>query len=148
MRRLQQSTFHRIPLSLKQQSERARAQVAGGPKIDMQYGRVDGNEDQIGDTSGLPAAAGPFPKDGPGGCPEGNAQGHLRAVFGRMGFTDQEMVALSGAHTLGRVYKHRSGATGALRSAPARTCVFCVWHPRMWVAAPPCMLPARCFTSL
>ena len=36
---------------------------------------------------------------------------HLRNVFGKkMGFTDQEIVALSGAHTIGRVFKERSGA--------------------------------------
>lgn len=28
-------------------------------------------------------------------------QNHIRAIFGRMGFNDQEMVALSGAHALG-----------------------------------------------
>ena len=82
-------------------------QLAGGPKIDMKYGRVDGTEDQIGDTAGLPAGNAPFPQDD-------TPQGHLRAVFGRMGFTDQEIVALSGAHTLGRAYKERSGACRAL----------------------------------
>ena len=81
-------------------------QVAGGPKIDMQYGRKDGTEDQIGDTSGLPAGDAPFPKDDTPGA-------HLRAVFGRMGFNDQEIVALSGAHTLGRAFKNRSGAARA-----------------------------------
>ena len=30
-------------------------------------------------------------------------------VFYRMGFNDQEIVALSGAHTLGRAWKNRSG---------------------------------------
>ncbi len=34
---------------------------------------------------------------------------HLRKVFHRMGLSDQEIVALSGAHTLGRAYKNRSG---------------------------------------
>lgn len=35
----------------------------------------------------------------------------MRNVFGKkMGFTDQEIVALSGAHTIGRVFKERSGA--------------------------------------
>jgi L-ascorbate peroxidase len=80
-------------------------QVAGGPKIDMLYGRVDGDESSCGNTDGLPAGNAPFPKDDTPG-------GHLRAVFGRMGFTDSEIVALSGAHTLGRAFKNRSGATG------------------------------------
>merc|ERR1719499_2190802 len=34
---------------------------------------------------------------------------HLRNVFYRMGFNDQEIVALSGAHTLGRAFNDRSG---------------------------------------
>ena len=38
-----------------------------------------------------------------------DAAHHLRNVFHRMGFTDQEIVALSGAHTLGRAYPNRSG---------------------------------------
>ena len=69
----------------------------------MRYGRVDGTEQQVGDTTGLPAGNAPFPTgDGPAG--------HLRAVFYRMGLNDQEIVALSGAHTLGRAFKNRSGA--------------------------------------
>jgi hypothetical protein len=80
-------------------------QVAGGPKIDMQYGRKDALEDKCGDTTGLPAGNAPFPdSDGPAG--------HLRNVFYRMGFNDQEIVALSGAHTLGRAFKNRSGIPG------------------------------------
>jgi L-ascorbate peroxidase len=35
--------------------------------------------------------------------------GHLRKVFYRMGLNDEEIVALSGAHTFGRAYKDRSG---------------------------------------
>jgi len=34
---------------------------------------------------------------------------HLRKVFYRMGLNDEEIVALSGAHTFGRAYKDRSG---------------------------------------
>ena len=34
-------------------------------------------------------------------------QNHIRAIFGRMGFNDQEMVALSGAHALG-MFNHSS----------------------------------------
>ena len=36
-------------------------------------------------------------------------EGHLRKVFFRMGFDDEGIVALSGAHTFGRAYKDRSG---------------------------------------
>lgn len=36
--------------------------------------------------------------------------GHLRKVFYRMGLNDEEITALSGAHTFGRAYKDRSGA--------------------------------------
>jgi L-ascorbate peroxidase len=34
---------------------------------------------------------------------------HLREVFYRMGLSDKEIVALSGAHTLGRARPERSG---------------------------------------
>ncbi len=46
---------------------------------------------------------GPYPDGAP------DAATHLRNVFYRMGLTDQEIVALSGAHTLGRAYPSRSG---------------------------------------
>jgi hypothetical protein len=38
-----------------------------------------------------------------------SAGDHLRRIFGRMGMSDQEVVALSGAHTLGRARPERSG---------------------------------------
>eukprot|EP00490_Sorites_sp_Unknown_P026385 CAMPEP_0114654862 /NCGR_PEP_ID=MMETSP0191-20121206/10725_1 /TAXON_ID=126664 /ORGANISM="Sorites sp." /LENGTH=319 /DNA_ID=CAMNT_0001870415 /DNA_START=76 /DNA_END=1035 /DNA_ORIENTATION=- len=90
-------------------------EMAGGPKIDMKYGRVSVTDPKqcVGPTSregfkgnaGLPDGAPPF------GCGAKTPQEHLRNVFGKkMGFTDQEIVALSGAHTLGRVFKERSGA--------------------------------------
>ena len=46
---------------------------------------------------------GPYPDGAP------DAAAHLRNVFYRMGLSDQEIVVLSGAHTLGRSYPHRSG---------------------------------------
>lgn len=49
------------------------------------------------------AAAAPFP-DG-----SANPGDHLRRIFYRMGLTDKDIVALSGAHTLGRSYPNRSG---------------------------------------
>lgn len=43
---------------------------------------------------------------------------HIRAIFGRMGFNDQEMVALSGAHALGRCHTDRSGFDGPWTFSP------------------------------
>lgn len=77
---------------------------AGGPAIPMRYGRVDVPDAACCPPSGrLPDAAPPYG----GGAPD--AATHLRAVFHRMGFNDAEIVALSGAHTLGRAFKERSG---------------------------------------
>lgn len=50
------------------------------------------------DEGNLPAGNKPFPD-------ADNAQDHLRNVFYRMGFNDEGIVALSGAHTLGRAFK-------------------------------------------
>ncbi|CAE7410103.1 ODA11 [Symbiodinium natans] len=90
-------------------------EVTGGPVIDMVYGRVAvaGPQDCVGATSregfggnaGLPDALPPF------GCGAATPAEHLRNVFTKkMGFNDQEIVALSGAHTVGRAFKERSGA--------------------------------------
>jgi cytochrome c peroxidase len=50
------------------------------------------------------------------------AQGaqHVRDVFYRMGFNDQEIVVLSGAHALGRCHPDRSGFTGPWTYTPTR----------------------------
>ena len=45
---------------------------------------------------------------------------HLRDVFYRMGFDDREIVALSGAHTLGRCHVGRSGFDGPWTRDPLR----------------------------
>ncbi|GJP39276.1 hypothetical protein CLOM_g23665 [Closterium sp. NIES-68] len=45
---------------------------------------------------------------------------HLREVFYRMGFNDQDIVALSGSHTLGRAHKDRSGFEGAWTEQPLK----------------------------
>lgn len=43
---------------------------------------------------------------------------HLRDIFYRQGFNDQEIVALSGAHSLGRCHTDRSGFWGPWTRAP------------------------------
>ncbi|CAH9085983.1 unnamed protein product [Cuscuta epithymum] len=71
---------------------------AGGPKIPMKYGREDVlGPEQCPEEGRLPDAGPPSPAD------------HLRDVFYRMGLNDKEIVALSGAHTLGRSRPERSG---------------------------------------
>ncbi|MCD7468476.1 hypothetical protein HAX54_006715 [Datura stramonium] len=71
---------------------------AGGPKIPMKYGRVDvSGPEECPEEGRLPDAGPPSPSS------------HLRDVFYRMGLNDKEIVALSGAHTLGRSRPDRSG---------------------------------------
>ncbi|KAJ9146284.1 hypothetical protein P3X46_028568 [Hevea brasiliensis] len=70
----------------------------GGPKISMKYGRVDVSApEECPEEGRLPSAGPPKPAE------------HLREIFYRMGLNDQEIVALSGAHTLGRSRPDRSG---------------------------------------
>ncbi|KAI0811779.1 peroxiredoxin [Xylaria sp. FL0064] len=84
-------------------------EAMGGPKIPWQGGRTDFSE---ADAAQIPPR---------GRLPDG-AQGadHLRAIFGRMGFNDQEIVALSGAHSLGRCHVDRSGFEGKWVNNPTR----------------------------
>jgi len=80
-------------------------EFAGGPRIPIASGRVDQP-----DGSKCP----------PNGRLPDATQGaqHLRDVFYRMGFNDQEIVALSGAHTLGRCHRVRSGFDGPWTTKP------------------------------
>ncbi|MEM8865113.1 MAG: peroxidase family protein [Planctomycetota bacterium] len=98
----------------------------GGPMPPFKFGRTD-------DTDGKR-------------CPENGrlpdaSQGadHLREVFGRMGFNDQEIVALSGGHTVGRCHEVRSGYDGAWTQHPLkfdneyfRNLVEIEWKPKDW----------------
>jgi peroxiredoxin len=79
----------------------------GGPTIPWKGGRTD-----YVDDSKLPPR---------GRLPDGaKGSDHLRCIFYRMGFNDQEIVALSGAHNLGRCHSHRSGFEGAWVNNPTR----------------------------
>jgi cytochrome c peroxidase len=79
-------------------------QEMGGPVIPWRPGRTDGTEANCTPDGRLPDAT------------KGND--HLRDIFGRMGFNDQEIVALAGAHALGRCHTDRSGFHGPWTFAP------------------------------
>jgi len=83
----------------------------GGPKIPFAFGRTDSE----GTQKACPAMT--IPENGR--LPDAS-QGakHLRDVFGRQGFTDREIVALSGGHTLGRCHAIRSGYDGPWTDNP------------------------------
>jgi L-ascorbate peroxidase len=88
----------------------------------MKYGRVDvTGPDECPPEGNLPGAAGPF-DDAAGSNPFPGAadpQTHLRNIFHRMGFDDAEIVALSGAHTIGApALAILAVATTAARSVP------------------------------
>lgn len=54
-----------------------------------------------------------------GRLPDGDkGPDHIRNIFYRMGFNDQEIVALSGAHALGRCHPDRSGFEGPWTFSP------------------------------
>eukprot|EP00525_Craspedostauros_australis_P003453 CAMPEP_0198111100 /NCGR_PEP_ID=MMETSP1442-20131203/3080_1 /TAXON_ID= /ORGANISM="Craspedostauros australis, Strain CCMP3328" /LENGTH=207 /DNA_ID=CAMNT_0043767409 /DNA_START=1 /DNA_END=624 /DNA_ORIENTATION=+ len=90
-------------------------ELAGGPDLGVKYGRVDATSaDMCSPEGNLPdaEAGGEGKFGGPGGTmttEDTSVGGHLRKVFYRMGLGDEEIVALSGAHALGRAYKDRSG---------------------------------------
>ena len=54
-------------------------------------------------ASRLPVADPPYPNGVP------TAEAHIRHTFYRLGFKNREIVALCGAHTLGRAFRDRSG---------------------------------------
>jgi len=98
----------------------------GGPKIPIHLGRkdhVDGN--QCPPNGLLPDAS--------------KGADHLREVFGRMGFNDREIVALSGAHTLGRCHVSRSGYDGPWTRDTLKfdnmffkNLLYLEWRPKKW----------------
>lgn len=74
---------------------------AGGPKIPYQTGREDMPDGSTSPPDGrLP--------DADKGSRTKTIQ-HVRDIFYRMGFNDQEIVALLGAHAMGRCHTDRSG---------------------------------------
>jgi cytochrome c peroxidase len=77
---------------------------AGGPTIAFRTGRQDF---ESGDSS---PPDGRIPDADKGSRPA--TVQHLRDIFHRMGMTDKDIVALSGAHAMGRCHTDRSGYWG------------------------------------
>ncbi|KFH45785.1 Cytochrome c peroxidase-like protein [Hapsidospora chrysogenum ATCC 11550] len=75
-----------------------------GPIIPYRPGRVDREASYCTPDGRLPDAS--------------KGADHLRNIFYRMGFNDQEIVALSGAHALGRTHADRSGYEGPWTFSP------------------------------
>ncbi|KAL4893862.1 heme peroxidase [Aspergillus ambiguus] len=100
-------------------------QELGGPAIPWRPGRQDKDVAACTPDGRLPDGA----KD----------QRHIRDVFYRMGFNDQEIVALIGAHALGRAHTDRSGFDGPWNFSPTvftneffRMLVDEKWQNRKW----------------
>jgi catalase (peroxidase I) len=74
----------------------------GGPSIPTRYGR----KDAASSAESVESQAGRLP-DGDKGID------HLREIFHPKGFSDRDIVALSGAHTVGKCHGDRSGFEGA-----------------------------------
>jgi len=99
----------------------------GGPRVPFSFGRTDASES----TAKVPS----------NGLLPDASQGadHLRQVFYRMGFSDRDIVALSGAHTVGRCHKVRSGYDGPWTRRPLKfdneyfvNLMTLEWKPRAW----------------
>ncbi|KAE8373641.1 heme peroxidase [Aspergillus bertholletiae] len=100
-------------------------QELGGPAIPWRPGREDKDVSACTPDGRLPDAA----KD----------HQHVRDIFYRMGFNDQEIVALIGAHALGRAHPDRSGFDGPWNFSPTvftneffRLLIDEKWQPRKW----------------
>jgi hypothetical protein len=104
----------------------AAVEFLGGPKVPHNFGRSDAANGTTCPVNGL------LPDASQGAA-------HLREIFGRMGFDDREIVALSGAHTLGRCHIVRSGYDGPWTRNPLKfdnaffkNLMHMEWRPRKW----------------
>ena len=88
--------------------------LTGGPAIPIKYGRVDIPKNYflddklnldfcVAQSKKLPCNSFPYP-DG-----SHTPEFHIRNVFFRLGFSNREIVALCGGHTIGRGFRDRSG---------------------------------------
>jgi cytochrome c peroxidase len=82
---------------------------SGGPKIPFKTGRADFEDGSTSDSNDR------LPNADYGGRVKTVAG--MRAIFNRMGFEDQEIVALLGAHAMGRCHTDASGYWGPWTNA-------------------------------
>jgi len=109
----------------------------GGPTIGWSSGRNDQDESFVTLDGRLPNA-----DSGPPFADKSDAD-HLRTIFYRMGFNDQEIVCLSGAHALGRCHENASGYSGPWTPTPTtfNNVYFTLlkslkWVPKDWSGPP------------
>ncbi|KAJ2838941.1 heme peroxidase, partial [Coemansia erecta] len=100
-------------------------QELGGPTITWRPGRRDKTAADCTPDGRLPDAA--------------QGADHVREIFYRMGFNDQEIAALVGAHALGRCHTSRSGFDGPWNASPTAFTNFFytellnnTWVPKKW----------------
>ena len=89
----------------------AAIKASGGPEVPFKLGRTDAEASDAVSHPACPAN---------GRLPAPVFPDKLRDVFYRMGFDDKDIVALSGAHTLGRCNKNRSGWDGPWTTDPLK----------------------------
>jgi catalase (peroxidase I) len=81
----------------------------GGPAVPTRFGRADA------------PSSGASVEGQVGRLPDGDkGVDHLRDIFHPKGFTDKDIVALSGAHTVGRCHADRSGFDGPWTEEPLK----------------------------
>jgi len=85
-------------------------ETLGGPSIAWRRGRKDAPDARAVTEDGR------LPDPDKGGSKSTAA--HIRAVFTRMGFNDQEIVALCGAHAVGECHADMSGYVGSWTTTP------------------------------
>jgi len=102
-------------------------EFSGGPKIPFKFGRVDHTDETRCPPNGrLPDAT--------------KGAAHIRDVFERMGFNDQEMVVLiGGGHSIGSCHLVRSGFDGPWTRNPLKfdnsffiNLIELEWRPKKW----------------
>jgi catalase (peroxidase I) len=84
-------------------------ETMGGPAVPTRFGRKDATSS----AESVESQVGRLP-DGDKGID------HLREIFHPKGFSDKDIVALSGAHTVGKCHADRSGFDGAWTEMPLK----------------------------